>query len=78
MMRSEPREEDRNVNIVLQSGIAIGDDKGKKSEDNAWVHKAPVKELEFELERAHEMFMEERRASLMSPPKEARISLIRR
>jgi len=29
MMRFEPHEEDSNVNIVLQSGIAMGDDKGK-------------------------------------------------
>ena len=29
MMRSEPREEDPNVNIVLRSGNMMGDDKGK-------------------------------------------------
>ena len=29
MMRFEPREEDLNVNIVLRSGITIGDEKGK-------------------------------------------------
>jgi len=29
MMRFEPHEEDPNVNIVLQSGIAMIDDKGK-------------------------------------------------
>ncbi len=29
MMRSEPHEEDTNVNIVLQIGIIMGDDKGK-------------------------------------------------
>jgi len=32
-MRSEPREEDLNVNIVLRSGITTGDDKGKQSEE---------------------------------------------
>lgn len=29
MMRSEPHEEDLNVNIVFQSGIATSDDNGK-------------------------------------------------
>jgi len=29
MMRDELHEEDPNVNIVLQSGIATGDNKGK-------------------------------------------------
>ena len=32
MMRVEPREEDHNINIVTRSGIAIGEDKGKKVE----------------------------------------------
>ena len=52
MMRSELCEEDPNVNIVLRSGITIGDDKGKQPKESAWVHKAPTKELEFDLERA--------------------------
>lgn len=30
MMRFQSCEEDPNVNIVLQSGMMIGDDKGKK------------------------------------------------
>lgn len=51
MMRFETREQDPNVNIVLQSGIAIGDDKGRQPEDSAWVRKAPSKEAEFDLER---------------------------
>lgn len=29
MMRVEPHKEDQSVNIVLRSGITIGDDKGK-------------------------------------------------
>ena len=29
MMRSEPREEDPNVNMVLRSGVTTGEDKGK-------------------------------------------------
>ena len=58
MIRYEPCEEDPNVNIVLRSGITIGDDKGKQPEDNTWVHKAPMKEVEFDLEHAREAFME--------------------
>lgn len=46
------------MNIVLRSGIAIGDDKGKQPEDNAWVRKAPTKGAEFDLEHAREKFME--------------------
>ena len=34
MMRSEPHEEYPNVNIMLQSGITTGDDKGKKPKDS--------------------------------------------
>jgi len=58
MMKSEPREEDPNVNIVLRSGIMIGDDKGKQCKESAWVCKAPTKEPEFDLEHAKETFME--------------------
>ena len=29
MMRSEPREEDPNVNMMLRSGATTGEDKGK-------------------------------------------------
>ena len=62
MMRSEPCEEDPNVNIFLRSGITMGDDKGKQLEDSTWVHKAPVKEAEFDLERACEAFMEAKKS----------------
>ena len=61
-MRSKSREEDPNVNIVLQSGIATVDDKGKQPEDSTWVCKAPKKEAEFDLERAHETFMEAKKS----------------
>lgn len=60
MMRSEPCEEDPNVNILLQSGIMIGDDKDKRLEESNWVHKAPTKESEFDLEHAMETFMEDK------------------
>ncbi len=62
-MRSEPRKEDLNVNIVLWSGIATRDDEGKQLEDNAWVCKAPVKEADFNLEHARKMFMEVKKIS---------------
>jgi len=62
MMRSKPHEEDLNVNIMLRSGVATGDDKGKQTEGGTWVHKAPMKEAEFDLERAHETFMEAKKS----------------
>ena len=62
MMRFEPCEEDPNINIVLRSGIAIGDDKGKQSEDSTWVQKAPMKEAELDLEHMHKTFMEAKKS----------------
>ena len=62
MMRYEPCEEDPNVNIVLRSGSATWHDKGKQPEDNTWVRKAPVKEVEFDLEGARETFMEAKKS----------------
>lgn len=62
MMRFEPREEDSNVNIVLQSSITIGDDKGKQPEESAWVCKAPTKEPELDLEHTKETFMEAKKS----------------
>lgn len=59
-MRFEPREEDPNVNILLQSGIAMGDDKGKQLEDNSWFRKALAKETESYLK--HKTFMEEKKS----------------
>jgi len=62
MIRSEPREKDPNVNIMLRSGITTGDDKGKQPEESVWVHKAPTKEPEFDLERTKETFMEAKKS----------------
>jgi len=59
MMKSKLREEDPNVNTVLRSGIATGDDKGKHS---TWVRIAPAKEVEFDLEHAREAFMEAKKS----------------
>ena len=57
MMRSEPHEEDLNVNIVIRSGITTGDDKGKQLEESTWVQKAPMKEVEFDLEHGRETYL---------------------
>ena len=62
MMRSEPHEEDPNVNIVLRSGIMTRDDKGKQLEDSTLVRKAPTKEVELYLEHAKETFMEAKKS----------------
>ena len=62
MIRSKPREEDPNVNIMLRSGIATRDDKGKQLEDSTWVFKAWMKEPELDLEHAKETFMEARKS----------------
>jgi len=40
----------------------MGDDKEKKPKDSAWVRKAPMKEAEFDLERARETFMEAKKS----------------
>lgn len=58
MMRVEPREEDPKANIVLRSGMTTSEDKGKQPEEIKWVHKAPGKEIGFDLERVKETFME--------------------
>lgn len=62
IMRFEPCEKDQNVNIVLTSGIKTGDDKGKQPEEDGWVHKAPEKEVGFDLEHAKETFMEAKKS----------------
>ena len=62
MMRSEPRQEDPNVNMMLESGMTTGEDKGKWPEEDTWVHKAPTKEPEFDLEPTNETFMEAKKS----------------
>ena len=61
-MRSKSCEKGPNVNIVLWSGITIGDDKGKQPEESSCVHRAPMKEPEFDLEHAKETFMEAKKS----------------
>lgn len=50
------------MNIVLRSGITIGYDKGKKPKVSTWVHKAPMKKPEFDLEHAKKTFMEAKKS----------------
>lgn len=40
----------------------MGHDKGKQSEESAWVHNAPTEELEFYLKREKETFMEAKKS----------------
>ncbi len=44
MMRSEPHKDGPSVNIVMRSGVATREDKGKQLEANVWVRKAANKE----------------------------------
>lgn len=57
-MRDEPREQDPNVNIMLRSGMTTSEDKEKQLEESEWIHKAPEKEVGFDLEHAKDTFME--------------------
>ena len=41
MIREEPRKEDPNVNIMLQSGMVTSDDNGNQLEEGGWVYKDP-------------------------------------
>lgn len=58
MMSDEPHEEDPKVNIVLQSGVMTGEDKGKHPKEGKWGCKAPEKYTRFDLEHTKETFME--------------------
>ena len=62
MMRSEPCEEDPNVNMMLRSDTTMGEYKGKQPKENTWVCKAPTKEPEFDLEHAKKIFMEAKKS----------------
>ena len=62
MMRVKPHKEEPNVDIILRSGIATRDDKGKKPEEGGWVRKAPKKGVGFDLECEKETFMEAKRS----------------
>jgi len=61
-MRSEPHEEDPNVNMILRSGMTIREDKGKQPKEDTWVRKAPTKEPRIDLNRAKETFMEAKKS----------------
>jgi len=50
------------VNIVLRSGTTTSEDKGKHPEESELVCKALEREVGFDLERAKETFMEEKKS----------------
>ena len=62
MMREEPCEDDPNINIVMRSNIATGADKWKQLEADGWVSKATEKEVGFDLRKAKETFMEDKKS----------------
>lgn len=62
MMRSEPCDEDPNVNMMLRNGMNTREYKGKYPEEDTWVHKAPTKDLEFDLGCTKETFMEAKKS----------------
>ena len=62
MMRVEPREEDPKVNIMLWSGMKTREDRGKQPVEGEWVHRAPKKEIGFDLEHVKETFMEAKKS----------------
>lgn len=61
-MRFEPHEEDPTVNMMLRSSLTTGSDKGKQPEESTWVHKAPTKKPEFDVECVKETFMEAKKS----------------
>lgn len=71
-MRDEPREEDKNVNVVLRRGILTVNDKGKQLEEDGCVCKAPKKEVDFDFAQMKETFRKPRRGFMRPPPREAR------
>ena len=50
------------MNMMLTSGVTMGEDKGKQCEEDTWVCKAPTKELDFDLECSKETFMEAKKS----------------
>lgn len=58
MMRAEPRKEENSINIMTQSDIATGENKGKQLEAKQWVRKVGEKEVWFDLSHTKETFME--------------------
>jgi len=57
-MRADSCEEYHSINIVTRSGMTTGTAKGKQHEANESVHKAVVKEIDFDLNHAKEIFKE--------------------
>lgn len=72
MTGSEPHEDGPSDNIVTHSGIATGEDKGKRTKENVWVCRATTKEVGFNLNTEKEMFMEEKRIFMDARPSTSR------
>lgn len=53
-----------SINIVMRSGVAIGEDKveGKEPKSDSWVRKASERNVGFDLHREKETFMEARKS----------------
>lgn len=64
-MRVEPCEEHPKVNIMLQSGTTIGEDKGKQPTKSEWVFKALEKETGFDLKCTKGTFVEAKKSFIM-------------
>lgn len=62
MMRVEPCKEYQSINIVLRNDMMTNANKGKQPKEDGWVHKAPEKDVAFELNCAKETFMEEKKS----------------
>lgn len=66
------------MNIVLRSGIAMGNDNGKQPQDNTWVHKNAEKEVEFDLERACKRLMEVKKSFAEASTLGSQINLLKK
>jgi len=77
-MRDETCEEDLNVNIVLHSGMMTDEDKGRRPEEREWVHKAPKKEVGFDLECAKKPSWKQIKSSMKLLPQEVKISNLKK
>lgn len=60
MMRSKPCEDGPSINIVIWSNIDTKEDKavGKQPEEDPWVRMDAHKDIEFDLHKEKETFME--------------------
>lgn len=62
MMRSEPREEDSSVNMVMSNGATTGGDVRKQPGEDVKAHNAPTNEPDFEMEHEKGMSKEAKKS----------------